>query len=204
MKKNMLGMVSVVVILLIFVSCGENKKAQEEQLGQKSAKSAYAPQRPMTTMEKTTRIAFESTLMGAFDIFTMYADGTDIQQLTNGQGRNQFPAWSPDGTKIVFGSTRRLQNTLDIYVMDADGKNLTMITKIPGWNGHPDWSPDGSKIAFETAKDKNFEIYIMKPDGTDLVNLTNHPKNDTKPKWSPDGSRILFVSKRMTMKKFML
>jgi len=36
------------------------------------------------------------------------------------------PVWSPDGSRIVFTSSR--DGNSEIYVMDADGQNLTNLT----------------------------------------------------------------------------
>lgn len=189
--KKIFPMIVYCVAFIVFFSCGNNEGSEKTSDGKQKTKS-----RNYSTMESSTKIAYESTLNGSYDIYTINADGTDIKQLTSNQGRNRFPSWSPDGSKIVFASTRRRRNTLDIFVMNADGTNTVIITQIPGWNGHPVWSPDGSRIAFETARDKNFEIFIMNADGSDPVNLTNNQAHDSKPCWSPDGSKILFVSQR--------
>ena len=49
----------------------------------------------------------------------MNADGTGQTRLTNNTEFDNYPAWSPDGTKIAFES-QRLDN-VDIYVMNANG-----------------------------------------------------------------------------------
>ena len=51
----------------------------------------------------------------------MNVDGSNPVNLTNNEAEDVSPAWSPDGTKIAFVSTRDSQQ--DIYVMDADGSN---------------------------------------------------------------------------------
>jgi hypothetical protein len=42
-----------------------------------------------------TRIAFASRMDGDFDIYTMRADGTDVQQVTNSPGLDAEPTWQP-------------------------------------------------------------------------------------------------------------
>ena len=66
------------------------------------------------------------------------AGGTPVP-LTNGPG-DFGPAWSPDGTKIVFISVR--DGNRELYVMNADGSNQTRITNTPSINeDNPDWQP---------------------------------------------------------------
>ncbi|MCE5250376.1 hypothetical protein LLG96_09165 [bacterium] len=184
------------IILMICVSCGKDEKTENTPNIAPSQTVQSPMGRKPVEMETSTRIACESTIGGGYDIYTMRADGTDPVRLTANQGRNRFPAWSPDGSKIVFVSNRRIPQFYDILIMNSDGSNQTKIVDGFGWNGHPSWSPDGTKIAYDTGIDKNLEIYVMNTDGSNRVNLTRNPDWDSMPCWSPDGSKIAFVSER--------
>ncbi len=149
----------------------------------------------------TTRIVFQSDLVRDstvpvhLHIYIMYSDGTNRNQLTFGDSVDSYqPGWSPDATKIVFGSNP--DSNLDIYTMDPNGANIVRLTTDPAADAEPAWSPDGGTIAFATERDGNAEIYVMNPDGTNPVNLTNDPNIDLLPAWSPDGSKIAFQSSR--------
>jgi len=48
----------------------------------------------------------ESDRDGGPQIYKMNADGTGLTRLTNNAALDTEPAWSPDGTKIAFASTR--------------------------------------------------------------------------------------------------
>jgi len=80
------------------------------------------------------------------------ADGS-LRRLTSGDGRDEQPAWSPDGRRIAFKSNRHPDADLtwrsDVYVVDADGRNLRRVSGGRGQRAFelPAWSPDGRWIA---------------------------------------------------------
>ena len=72
------------------------------------------------------------------DIFLVDVTGSQVRQLTTGQGSNEDPAWSPDGRLIVFSSTRT--GRPQIHVMDADGSAPRLAAELPGASSTPHWS----------------------------------------------------------------
>ncbi len=111
--------------------------------------------------------------------------------LTDHAAEDTGPAWSPDGAKIAFCSSR--SGNLDIWTMNANGSDPRQLTDFPGIDRTPCWSPDGKRIAFvrHLTRD-NWEIFVMRADGSDEVNLTNHPGKESDPAWSPSGERIAY------------
>ena len=64
---------------------------------------------------------------GSYEIYLMNVDGSNRVQLTDSPGvDNMDPRWSPDGTQIIFWSSR--DGNKELYVMDADGSNQTRLT----------------------------------------------------------------------------
>ena len=59
-----------------------------------------------------------------------------------------YPAWSPDGKKIIFQSDR--DGDEEIYVMNIDGSKPKRLTDTKGRDTHPNWSNDGKKIVFQS------------------------------------------------------
>ncbi len=147
---------------------------------------------------KTQKLVFHSNRDGNTEIYSIHADGSNEQRLTENNAYDGFPSWSPDGTQILFQSDR--DGELSIYVMDADGTNVNEIPNTEGGN-YAKWSRDGSKIAFFTERDGNTEIVIVNPDGSDPVNLTKNPATDETPSWTSDGQKIAFQTNRGSVPK---
>jgi Tol biopolymer transport system component len=161
-----------------------------------------------------TRIAFDNFLQGEYGIETADPNGTDVVRLTDGVN-DSWATWSPDGTKIVFSSTRSdptIEGCLpgfphefgcptDIYVMSSDGSNVVRLTDDPAEEFMPVWSPDGSRIAFvrntQGTPVMSPVIFTMNPDGTDVRQISSGVGgSDFWPSWSPDGTQVVFAAIR--------
>ena len=128
------------------------------------------------------------------EIYVMNADGTSVVRLTSNTVVDDQPAWSPDGTQIVFATAR--DGNSEVYVMNPDGTNPVNLTNNGAGDQMPAWSPLDSAIAFVTNRDGNWEIYVMDINGANPVRLTNDTGGDLDPTWSPDGSKIAFTTDR--------
>lgn len=114
--------------------------------------------------------------------------------LAKSGGRNDWPAWSPDGRTIAFTSSRT--GEFDLFLMNRDGNNVRLLTSGVGLDMRPAWSPDSSRIAFTSNRDRNYELYVVNADGSGLRRLTQHEERDDYPAWHPDGKRIVYVGER--------
>jgi TolB protein len=108
---------------------------------------------------------------------------------------NTYPAWSPDGARIVFESTRDGPDA-DIFVMNADGTNVVQLTHNDVPDSTPAFTPDGASVVYASEQDGNLDVFIMRADGSQERNLTRHPGTDGHPRVSADGKRVYFNSNR--------
>lgn len=104
------------------------------------------------------------------------------------------PAWSPDGTQLVFESLRGL------HLFDLATGQVRQLTQFPSLS--PSWSPDGAHIAFSSTElrwDSISSIYQLRSDcesvalcEASLSALVHFGANSRHGRWSPDGTTLLF------------
>lgn len=144
------------------------------------------------------RIAFMGVRNANQDIYLIDPFvGGEPQRLTDHPAYDYSPAWSADGKRIAFTSTR--DGNYEIYVMNQDGSDQVNLSRNGSVDYDPVWSPDGSKIAFVSNRnDENLNIYVMNADGSGQLNLTRTSGlvQNSAPSWSPDGTHIAFGTNR--------
>jgi TolB protein len=140
-----------------------------------------------------SRIAFASLAHNGWDI-RMYS--LELGRLVSfpagtAGGSNQSPAWSGDGTKIAFSSSRLGDS--EIWVADASGGNLRSVTSIRGPNIAPTWNPrTNAQIAWAGGRTGEPQIYTMDQDGANVQRLTDSGYA-VSPSWSPNGQFLTFA-----------
>lgn len=161
------------------------------------------------------RIAFWRLDSGAGAIYVANADGSDVKKVTY---EGYQPAWSPDGSRLVYGCG-------GICIVNADGTGRQRVTSAAPAaadgetcmrDSDPAWSPDGRSIAFTrwpdaqipvsnclsllTALDFPFdfwtEVWLVGVDGSGARAITDGTGAAVTyagwPAWSPDGTRLAF------------
>jgi len=146
-------------------------------------------------------IAFMSNRHQAdrYAIMLMDGDGSDIRQVGPADLPSQgAPAFSPDGTQIVFsGSRASLVEGLgasldeDLYVMNVDGSDVRQLTTGEEMDRCPRWSPDGSQILFVRGNDQ-LRVADVRTGAVDEI-LPDGVEGNCGD-WSPDGTQVVFTS----------
>ncbi len=105
-------------------------------------------------------------------------------------GSNQSPAWTGDGSRVAFSSSR--SGDPEIWVSDASGGNPRRVTYFKGPDVSPTWNPrSNAQIAWVSGRTGLPQIYIMDQDGANIQRMTDGGYA-VSPSWSPSGQFLTF------------
>lgn len=135
------------------------------------------------------------------DTPTMRDDGARQVSITT-TGSLQNPAWSPDGSSLLFTRFTGGYNEepADLLIIDLNDNSLKTLVSdgsgnvnLPGssWNGTTD------KIIFSSSREPHDEIYRIDEDGTTGDETKITARDDLmafEPSLSPDGQTVVFES----------
>lgn len=131
-----------------------------------------------------TQLAYRADCAGSGDIWLLDIETQTRTNLTaDSDSTDRYPAWSPDGHKILFVSHR--DGNQEIYIMDADGGNLQNLTNNPATDAQASWSPDGRFIIFISDRDGQDDVWIMAVDGSRPTKLLSTGDAFNWPWWQP-------------------
>ncbi|HYN10868.1 MAG TPA: protein kinase [Vicinamibacterales bacterium] len=123
--------------------------------------------------------------------------GTSARRRLTFAGVNQFPVWTPDGTRIAFSHPAAGMPTPSLFWTAADGSGQPESIVTGGTVNFPsDWSPDGSVLAFSRTSGVvgNWDILTWaRQDGQTSI-VENSAFNELQPAFSPDGKWLAYVS----------
>jgi hypothetical protein len=140
---------------------------------------AHGQTKHVTLLGSADGIAFAYAPEGTSHIFV--TRGGELVQLTDSDGSELAPAWSPDHSRIAFQSNR--DGNWEIYVANADGTGVRRLTDDDAEDGEPAWTPDGKSIAFV----HDGQLFSMTSEGTGVRSLENPGE---WPSWSRDGTTL--------------
>ncbi|HNP95863.1 MAG TPA: CehA/McbA family metallohydrolase, partial [Cyclobacteriaceae bacterium] len=127
-------------------------------------------------------------------------------QLTDGDGYDYQPDWSPNGNEVIF--TRYTGDALELQLLDLATGKVKALTTNGAVNLDPRFAPDGKTIAYVTTQNTgHFRIWTGKIENSVLGAKPLSPERKSQPRyyyseydhqlspaWSPDGAELAMVS----------
>lgn len=115
-----------------------------------------------------------------------------ISSFTSLPGLEGEPAFSPDGSMLVFSSEGEGGSNRDLYLKRRDGEEPIRLTSHPEIDTQPAWSPDGRQIAFLRRNQANWAmtmlVVLTYPGGSNsIVDEKEIAAAGEGLDWSPDG-----------------
>jgi gamma-glutamyltranspeptidase len=120
--------------------------------------------------------------------------GGPLTPITNGSGWDRDPAWTPDGSAIVFASDRGGNYDLWKVMVNADGSAgaVTQITRTPQQETAPSVAADG-RIAFLRGGGNATRVWIIDASGKEARASTGGD-TEKSPQFSPKGTWLAYLS----------
>lgn len=117
-----------------------------------------------------------------------------VQQMTVTPYDERYPAWSPDGSVILFETFQN--GRWDIGMMDSEGANYTLLIDHDSNDRFPAFDPSGKYVVFQSDRTGDPELFIFSLETRETEQLTKSGAAGFFPSWSPDGKWIAFSSDR--------
>ncbi len=112
-------------------------------------------------------------------------------QTISSDGDDLFPAWSEDGSRLLFQSNRN--GNWDIFLFDFNRDTLLQLTHDTTNEQHPVWFPNENKIVFDS--DRGGHNYLYKKDlKTGNTNFLFTRKIECRQASFPPTKRLVYFS----------
>ncbi|HEY7475563.1 MAG TPA: hypothetical protein VH679_11160, partial [Vicinamibacterales bacterium] len=137
------------------------------------------------------RVAVSRTVQGNTDVWLL--DGVRASRLTFDAAVDSYPVWSPDGSRIAFGSNRTGQ--LDVYQMLTLGGVEERLIAAPDAQAPYSWSVDGRLLYSSVASQGNVDLWILPMVGERTPRaFLKTPFREAYGVFSPDGRWVAYQS----------
>jgi WD40 repeat protein len=126
---------------------------------------------------------------------------SDPRLLTRQRGEIQDPAFSPDGSRLVFKVVPE-RGGESLWTASGDsGKPQLLLEGL--LNAYASWSPNGRELAVSGVLPprKKSHLFLVSPTTGKVRRLSDQPIGQGEPAWTPDGRWITYVGRNSSVDK---
>jgi TolB protein len=147
---------------------------------------------PNTPQELNHEVLVTSVRTGDTEVFAVNMATGQARNLTQApHSEERYPAWSPDGKRVIFTSNRSDGKTYNYYIADANGRNTKQLTHLPAgavayWGA---FTADGQYIYFNEGNTAT--VMRIRPNGTEQAVVAEGRDAHI----SPDGRKLVYTQR---------
>jgi Tol biopolymer transport system component len=141
-------------------------------------------------------IAFSAVRDGDADIYSIRADGSGFNRITDNDKNDYLPLWSPSGDRLIYVTESPPTGQYRLTMVSEDGVSRVLLN--PGFLSFGDekaWAPDSIHLAYSgpPSGETFSDIYIMNVRDRSVRNLTyDRTRTGSSITWSSDGERLAY------------
>ncbi len=142
------------------------------------------------------------------DLFLFELATQSVTRLTQTDGIESFPQFSPDGKSVLYSRSPVNDRFSSLFQISIDGSGGVQLTNEAAvYDCAPVLSADGAQIAFARAHLRRpysmggwtwdqWDVYVMDADGSNVRRLTNASyRHVDRVAFSPDGQEVYYSAK---------
>jgi len=168
----------------------------------------------LSNYQRSTFVSFKGTNSGAHfspdgrqvamvlsgegnpDIYVSNAQGLQVSRRTHSDSAKASPAWSPDGSRIIFA----MEPGPQLYVIPSGGGAARRVSfNCGGYCAEPDWSrADPTKVVFTMKNGASYQIGVLDLSTSQGKQVSNAPFDGIEPSWLPDGRHVVYTARTRT------
>ena len=126
----------------------------------------------------------------------MSAQGRQVSRRTRSSAVKASPAWSPDGSRLVFAMG---EPSPQLHVMPAAGGTPSRLVTGFSYAAEPDWSrTNPNRIACTVLADRRYQIAVYDFAVGRAKVVSGAPFDAAMPSWLADGRHLVYTARGRT------